>query len=630
MRTWHSHGPDCGTVHSFGNGRLCVYGTGPNIFQIVGPPYSSPSFYRLDFESDAPVAGSMSRLPGTAVWRHVLECSDAPIGEITEFVDCRLNVMARRIETSRPMRIVLVPGEQVTVLDYGSRMSPKGASGAALLVAPMGTPLYGQYPFPTSHHHLALWRGACRGSFTTNGAVVIDIEPGITELLLAAGPSYPDCIETAEAALAAQFSDLQTRTEAHWRARLAPLAGVADLLPQHDAMQGVRDRAEDTAIAILTQQAEEGAVLAGYPYHLGYVRDQYGVARGVAAMGFVDETRAILDFYWRIWQRYGYIRNAQGIGVEGVFHVHENDDVEITGYLILQAFDYARLSNDTDYLATITPMLEWAWHAQKQHLIDGMLPFNGDETYVAGGILPRHTLNDGSAEATLLFIESSRRLLPWLAQHRPGASFEQDRDLAAAVEAQFRPNFMRDGLLITNNPKRAQNGNIPKFRHGVCEGGMHFGWTERTATGRYLCPQCFDTVDMPAVEPREYALQSVSLTPFYFNSDILRAEELSPQAEAIVRQYAETGQLPSCSMGGRSVGYDYGLVLYALTKLGHPMAENLFKQTLDIADTVGTWAEYYENHGPTGTRCRPWESAINIEALLEWGRAHSTNIGSNR
>jgi len=30
--------------------------------------------------------------------------------------------------------------------------------------------------------------------------------------------------------------------------------------------------------------------------------------------------------------------------------------------------------------------------------------------------------------------------------------------------------------------------------------------------------------------------------------------------------------------------------------------------------------EYYADHQPRGTRCRPWESGINIEALLHYAR----------
>jgi hypothetical protein len=59
-------------------------------------------------------------------------------------------------------------------------------------------------------------------------------------------------------------------------------------------------------------------------------------------------------------------------------------------------------------------------------------------------------------------------------------------------------------------------------------------------------------------------------------------------------------------------------LLYALTELNCPMARALYEKTLELADSTGAWAEYYRDHKPAGTRCRPWESAINVEALLHW------------
>ena len=38
-----------------------------------------------------------------------------------------------------------------------------------------------------------------------------------------------------------------------------------------------------------------------------------------------------------------------------------------------------------------------------------------------------------------------------------------------------------------------------------------------------------------------------------------------------------------------------------------------------MVDPTGAWAEYYVLGRPHGTRCRPWESAINIEVLLRHG-----------
>ena len=68
----------------------------------------------------------------------------------------------------------------------------------------------------------------------------------------------------------------------------------------------------------------------------------------------------------------------------------------------------------------------------------------------------------------------------------------------------------------------------------------------------------------------------------------------------------------------RRVGYEYGLLLNALAELELPEAALMYERTLAMTDEVGAWSEYYLNDVPNGTRCRPWESAINLEALIEW------------
>lgn len=127
-----------------------------------------------------------------------------------------------------------------------------------------------------------------------------------------------------------------------------------------------------SGVLIKSQQGREGGVLAGIVYHMGYVRDQYGVSRALLALGHSEEARGILEFYHNIWKVYGYIQNAQAIGYPGIFHRHENDETEITGYLVVQAFDYFRKTNDAAFLERILPMLEWATQAQQRNLIDGM------------------------------------------------------------------------------------------------------------------------------------------------------------------------------------------------------------------------------------------------------------------
>jgi hypothetical protein len=121
--------------------------------------------------------------------------------------------------------------------------------------------------------------------------------------------------------------------------------------------------------------------------------------------------------------------------------------VEIPGYLIMGAFEILASTRGDRYVEKIFPMLEWAWEVQKKNLILDMLPFDGDETYVAGGLLPRSALNDGSAEATLLFLESGRKLVNWAEQHDkwPAARVAEARGVLDEVQRNYRQNFWRDG-----------------------------------------------------------------------------------------------------------------------------------------------------------------------------------------
>jgi len=68
----------------------------------------------------------------------------------------------------------------------------------------------------------------------------------------------------------------------------------------------------------------------------------------------------------------------------------------------------------------------------------------------------------------------------------------------------------------------------------------------------------------------------------------------------------------------RTVGYDYGFLLTALTALDMKEASLVYAKTLSVVDQEGSWSEYYLNDQPNGTRCRPWESAINLEATINY------------
>lgn len=621
-RPWTGRDNDSGAVHCLGNGRLCVYEQGPDIIQVFGPPYSATTIGRMDLKGDG-LSCISQRVWGTAVWRHTVSRDGAPVAVITDFVCDALPALVRVVHATSPVTFSYKPDPELRLAAYESpEMQAHGATDGLLVETPIGIPLvpFGRYPMPCAVFNQIAWKGAVSVEKTDAG-MYFSCDPGETCLYITGGPELETCLQHMEAVLTATPGVLLRETLSAWETFTASGRDFdAELPADVPGRARLLQVLDDTAVMIKTQQAAEGGILAGYPYHLGYVRDQYGTHRGLVALGHEEMSRDTLRFYWEVFQRGGQIRNAQAFGFPGVYHVHENDDVEITGYITLQAFDYLQRTGDKAFVREILPMLEWAWEVQQRYLVKNMLPFNGDETYVAGGILPRSALNDGSAEATLLFIESGALLLDFIEEMNlwDAVRVARARETVSLVRNAFRDNFLKDSRLITNNPARGSAAPMPRTRHGVCERCMSVEWTLRTNNGRYVCLSCLNEEPLPAALTEVFLLQSVSLTPLYFHASLPAAEDLRPEVEAIVTGYKNTGKLPSRPDGNVAVGYDYGLLLYALTELSHPMARDLYDKTLELADDTGAWAEYYRDHQPAGTRCRPWESAINVEALLHW------------
>ena len=266
-------------------------------------------------------------------------------------------------------------------------------------------------------------------------------------------------------------------------------------------------------------------------------------------------------------------------------------------------------------------MLTWCADAQERHLVAGMLPFNGDETYVAGGMLPRSALDDGSAEATLLYVASVTQLNDWCTSRGCGNSDEIARRQRKVEETwrQYRMNFFEGPRLMLNNPQRVNQASLPRFRHGVCQGrlvGCHFfGWSERSADGRYACPGCFPKMQYQTKESDRFFLPSVAATPAFINFLVAEPNEQAAMIDAALLPFTSaTGEI--CCPDVSLPGYELGLLLYALADAGHPQTHEVAKRLLELRDPTGAWVEYYSGRQPSGTRYRPWESGMNLCGLI--------------
>ena len=145
-----------------------------------------------------------------------------------------------------------------------------------------------------------------------------------------------------------------------------------------------------------------------------------------------------------------------------------------------------------------------------------------------------------------------------------------------------------------------------------------FGWGKHVGNGVYLCPQCIADGVQPQWEDEIFSIKSVSFSARYLGSKLVPKEFVEKEILDAARRFLETGLLPSRPEGGRTVGYDYGFLLYNLVGIDQQLALEVYHRTLDLLDETGAYTEYYEDGVPSGSRYRPWESSINAEALLHF------------
>lgn len=608
-------------LHCLGNGRYCVYEQGVNIESIFGPSYSSPSYFQLNLINDFSV--SSSRIKGTAIWEHIITKDEKLIAKVTDFVDAQSPTFVRLIDAYSDFSFnmnILENNKSINIVENNIKVSGEITS-STLIHKKRGLFVYSDYLHPYEQFHQLVSKGKSYLKKVDNDNYKFMISPGRSEILFIGGPSLKEVTLFTNQILSVSSLELYNRTKIFWNEFSNKRINFDKTFPKNlPHREQILDQIDNVAIIMKTQQSSEGAVLAGHRYHLGYVRDQYGVSRGFLAMGYYEEARKILEFYWNIWKMFGYIHNAQAISIPGLFHVHENDEVELTGYLIIQSFDYLQKTNDLDFVRKIFPMLEWAWKVQKRNLINYMLPFNGDETYVAGGILPRTALNDGSSESTLLFIEAGEKLLPFIKNNKfwDKESIQKDETILNETRSSFSKNFIIDKKIVANNPDRMTIEEMPMFRNGVCASGNHgVQETIRDKNGNYLCTLCLsEEVKFPQIFRETYFLPSLALTPYYLGVTFLPNNILKYNLSLIKNHYSKTGQISSRDDKNLVIGYEYGYLLYALTLEKEELSDIVLKDMLSVVDEVGAWVEYYDKGNPMGCNYRPWESAINIESII--------------
>ncbi len=609
------------SIHSIGNGKFIIYGKGPEINQFQGPPYSVPAYGSFVFkEPTAETACESCRLKRENTWVHKIKNNEEIIAEFKDYIDPEYNVFIREFECKKDiyMNLSLYPHTETHVYDnYDFGLTKKDC---VMLVIRKGVKYFTDFCLIEELRMFIIPEGDAE---YIKNEKVFAFKQGKGRLLFISGT--PGEI-TKHISFALTAENVYNRSKDFYDTFLKKGDHIRNLIkPDHPERERILNVLESTAICIKSQQSFDGGIIAGHYYPMAYVRDQAGTLRGLLKMGYIDEAKAVLDFWFMKFNTFGNLLNAESMGHNNDRLLFSNDEVEIPAYIVFCAFEYLNVTGDSEYLKHIFPMLKWAVKVQIPHLGNGMTGFSGDETYIAGGTFPREFIYHGSAESTLLFIEGTFKFI----------SFSEAFDLlnndeliyikknAEYAKQKYRENFFINGILYGNNPDREKYIKPPRYHRGFCVADIlknrpaPLMWLERGEHGYYRCPDCFnEKVDIVNNPNKRYLLGSVGLLPVYYHSNMFTDYEIENNITPFIKVFNEKGYIPSNIEGTRSLGYDFGLMLYNLVYIDNPLKEKALSVMLDMADATNVWVEYYDDKKAFNCRCRPWESAINIESLI--------------
>ena len=611
---------DSDLVYTTGNGLMCGAFRYGEMIQAFGPPYSSGSLFKASFVEEV-TPSTPRHEEKAAVWTVTLSDDDGEYASVTDLCVADLPCMARHVESERPLTVRFEAFAE-GLFDYVTKLE----DNAYLFKSKNGNAIYNDYPLYFPQFFVLYVRGDA--SVTKYSDTTFDLlTVGKADFLLVGGPSYPEALETFAKVKFRAWETLKADTLVWWHRLFDSVTAfqkIPEALPEREDLAKA---IEEITLCIISQQSKEGGVLAGYNYHLGYVRDQFGVCMGLLHLGLFAQAKQMLRFYCENFRRDGKILNAQAMGAPGIFHFAENDKVEITGYLLLQFFRYADASGDTDFLSEQLPFLRWLFAQQEEELLNDTLPFNGDETYIAGGLLPRDAISDGSAEATALFLLSGQRLSALL-KTRGEDTTAMDAVLAR-VRSAFPEHFLVDGQYAINDPGHFAGHDLPPYRYGVCMNCpecFNFGWTKLCEDEMYLCPTCIEKGKRRAKNRQRYFLPSALLMPAYLGFELPEIrQQIREHVIKLTDEVQTEGHFYSMPDAKVNVGYDYGLLLINQLAYGLPGAGETFRKLLSLRDDAGVYPEYFMADRPFNTRYRPWESAIDLDAMLIYAEQYGKN-----
>lgn len=275
-------------VHTIGDGNICVYGKGSNILQLFGAPYSTPSILRVTLSGTD--STSSERISGTAIWNHQIIRGGSVISTETDFISSLAGSFIREISATAEVTYDLEVNPDQGYKNYSSLVSvipeketsTNQTNQTYLVEVQKSVPLMFSYLPPKGRYYRLMLSGNATFSpvDSTKKKIRLKLLPGKSILFVIAGESVDELDKHTKQLNSISIDSLMFLNKKQWQ----KFSIFHQEITRKINDSTIQNAVDDVSVLIKSQQGADGGVLAGHAYHMGYVRDQYGVSRGFLAI----------------------------------------------------------------------------------------------------------------------------------------------------------------------------------------------------------------------------------------------------------------------------------------------------------------------------------------------------------
>ncbi|MHB1037497.1 MAG: alpha-L-rhamnosidase-related protein [Pirellulales bacterium] len=366
------------------------------------------------------------------------------------------------------------------------------------------------------------------------------------------------------------------------------------------------DLVEGLKVLLLVQQDIQGGVSPMVNFKGVWLRDSNGPILGFLHTGLYEDARRLLTYYRQAsaLQRFTAREFPLDLDVRTdpdltpqQWAQSGTDRCEVPSFVVIQHAWWFDATGDTSLLERHWPYVKR--NAEHQVLIDGpqgpLQTFNGDETYLGGAYYSLFPARSGYPNALM---------------RQDAYSADSMFEYAVAHEA-----MVRLARRLGRKEDAAQFAqSAARMRESI---ERHFWLPEERRYAPALSPVDFS--------PHRAPFASVNLRPLWL--DYLSAEDpkaLSNLEGTLRWLWRPPGLVRMTPFMDYFIGCAPGELVHNLAAVRHPKAASAFAAMIESASNSGEWVEVHKPDRPSygygdgayANRLRPWESGINLDALL--------------